>query len=56
MTTVTSKIPGKEGKKIAYHTANTSTEKGLKEAEYLLENGWTIGSNGLFSIQFYKEV
>ena len=41
---------------IKYKTVDTSTLKGLKQAERLKQNGWIIGSVGLFLIQFYKRV
>jgi hypothetical protein len=41
--------------KYEYKTVDTSTISGLKEAEKLQEDGWTIGSVGLFRVQFYKE-
>jgi hypothetical protein len=41
--------------KIEYRTVDTSTLKGLKQAERLHQNGWKMGAQGLFSIQFYKE-
>lgn len=40
---------------IKYVTVDTSTLKGLKRAEWYKSHGWTIGSVGLFTIQFYKK-
>jgi hypothetical protein len=37
-----------------YRTVDTSTLKGLKEAERLKESGWTIDRVGLFLIWFSK--
>jgi hypothetical protein len=42
--------------RIEYRTVDTSTLKGLKAAERLQANGWTMGRSGLFSIQFYRRV
>lgn len=41
--------------KIEYKTVDTRTIKGIKQAERLQANGWTQGSIGLFSIQFYRK-
>lgn len=38
-----------------YRTVDTRTLKGLKEAERLKANGWTIGSVGLYTIEFYRK-
>lgn len=40
--------------KIKYITVDTRTLKGLKRAERLKYNGWTVGSVGFYTIQFYK--
>lgn len=40
--------------KVQYRTVDTSTLKGLKEAERLHTSGWKTASVGLFTIQFYK--
>lgn len=40
--------------KVEYRTVDTRTEKGLKEAERLKEQGWYVGSVGLYTIQFYR--
>lgn len=40
---------------IEYKTVDTSTLKGLKEAERLKAQGWTMGRTGLFIIQFYRQ-
>lgn len=37
-----------------YKTVDTSTLKGLKQAERLKAQGWKIGRVGLFLIQFYR--
>ena len=37
-----------------YRTADTSTLKGLKEAERLHAAGWTCYSVGLFLLKFYR--
>lgn len=42
--------------KFKYRTIDTSTLKGLKQAERLHENGWKIIRTGLFLIWFEKEV
>ena len=42
--------------KFIYKTVDTSTLKGLKEAEKLKEKGWKIIRAGLFLIQFEKEL
>jgi len=39
-----------------YKTVDTSTLKGLRQAERLHQRGWTMGSSGLFTIQFYKRI
>jgi hypothetical protein len=41
--------------KTEYRTVDTSTLKGLKQAEGLQARGWTIGRVGLFLIQFYRK-
>ena len=41
--------------RIEYKSVDTSTLKGLKHAERLQANGWTIGRVGLFLIQFYRK-
>ncbi len=40
--------------KTKYKTVDTSTLKGLKQAERLYTNGWKIIRAGLFTIQFVK--
>jgi hypothetical protein len=40
--------------KIEYKQVDTSTLKGLKEAERLHANGWKIIRTGLFTIQFCR--
>lgn len=42
--------------KTQYCNVDTSTLKGLKEAERLKALGWTIYSTGLFIMRFYKKV
>ena len=37
-----------------YKSIDTSTLKGLKQAERLHANGWTCYSVGLFILKFYK--
>jgi len=37
-----------------YETVDTSTLKGLKRAEFLKSQGWTIYKTGLFLIYFLK--
>jgi hypothetical protein len=44
----------KRGSKLEYRTINVRTLRGLKEAERLKAQGWTIGSVGFETIQFYK--
>lgn len=39
-----------------YVTADTSTLKGLKRAEWYKARGWTQYSVGLFIVRFYKKV
>lgn len=39
---------------IQYKTVDTRTEKGIKQAEALKRQGWTIGSVGFNTIQFYR--
>lgn len=39
-----------------YKTINVRDEKGFREAEKLQEDGWRINTNGIFSIQFIKEL
>jgi hypothetical protein len=41
-------------KKHQYKTVDTSTLKGLRQAERLQAAGWTIMSVGLFLVRFYK--
>ena len=41
-------------KRIEYKTVDTSTLKGLKQAERLHANGWKMGRVGLFTVQFYR--
>lgn len=41
---------------LEYKTVDLRTEKGIKEAEELKEQGWTLGSHGLDTIQFYREL
>lgn len=41
--------------KTQYRTIDTSTLKGLREAERLKAAGWTIAYTGLFLIWFYKK-
>lgn len=51
------KIPGENfGKLIEYKTVNTSTVAGIKEAENLKANGWTIGRSGFWDLQFFRYV
>ncbi len=38
-----------------YKTVDTSTLKGLKQAERLHMNGWTIIRSGLYLIQFMRK-
>lgn len=38
-----------------YKLVDTSTLKGLKQAERLHANGWKIIATGLFTIQFQRE-
>jgi len=40
--------------KVKYKTVDTRTEKGLKEAERLHDQGWLVNHAGFWSIQFYK--
>jgi hypothetical protein len=40
--------------KIEYKSVDTSTLKGLKEAEKLHTNGWVTASVGLFIVKFYR--
>lgn len=40
--------------KIIYKLVNTRTLDGLREAERLNAAGWTMGSVGLETIQFYR--
>lgn len=40
--------------KTKYRNVDTTTIKGIKEAERLKALGWIIYSVGLFRIQFYK--
>lgn len=40
--------------KTEYKQVDTSTLKGLKQAERLKAAGWQIGSTGLFLILFYR--
>lgn len=41
-------------KRNQYRTVDTSTLKGLQQAERLQRHGWKIVSVGLFLIQFFK--
>lgn len=51
------KLAGVFGAKaFEYKTVDTSTLKGLKQAERLKENGWKVISVGLFNIQFEREI
>lgn len=38
-----------------YRTVDTSTLRGLRHAERLHRDGWTMGSVGLYLIQFYRK-
>jgi len=40
--------------KMQYKTVDTSTLKGLKQAERLKANGWIVYSVGLFLIKFRR--
>lgn len=40
--------------KTEYRTVDTSTLKGLKQAERLHAAGWIMGRVGLFTVQFYR--
>jgi hypothetical protein len=40
--------------KVEYKLIDTSTLKGLQQAERLKANGWEIIRTGLFTIQFRK--
>lgn len=42
--------------KTQYKTVDTSTLKGLKQAERLHTAGWITYSVGLFIIKFYRKV
>ena len=42
------------GGKLEYKSINTRSEKGLKEAERLKNNGWIIGDVGFETIHFWK--
>ena len=42
--------------KFEYKTIDTSTLKGLKEAERLHQTGWKMIRTGLFLIQFERKV
>lgn len=42
--------------KTEYKNVDTSTLKGLKQAERLHAQGWVTGRVGLFIIQFYRTV
>ena len=42
--------------KTEYKTVDTSTIKGLEQAERLQANGWITYSVGLFIIKFYRKV
>lgn len=49
---------GEELKRMAafeYKTVDTSTLKGLKQAERLKASGWKVIRVGLFSVQFERE-
>ncbi len=41
-------------RKWEYKTVDTSTLKGLEQAERLHQAGWKTGSVGLYLIQFYR--
>lgn len=41
--------------KTAYRSVDTSTLKGLKQAERLKAHGWIVYRVGLFIIQFYRQ-
>jgi len=43
-------------RKIKYKTVDTRTLKGVKQAERLKANGWTVGSIGFSTIEFYKPI
>jgi hypothetical protein len=40
--------------RIRYRSVDTSSLKGLRTAERLKANGWTLYSVGLFWLRFYK--
>lgn len=40
--------------KTEYRIVDTTTSKGVAEAERLKNSGWEIFSSGLFQIQFYR--
>lgn len=42
--------------KMEYRMADTSTLKGLQEAERLFADGWTVSRVGLFCIWFFRKV
>ena len=42
--------------KTEYRTVDTSTLKGLKEAERLHTSGWTQYSVGLFIVKYFRKV
>jgi len=42
--------------KFKYKTIDTRIIDGIKKAEKLKEQGWKIINNGLFTIQFEKEL
>lgn len=37
-----------------YRTVSTETEKGVKEAEKLHQEGWAVAQTTLFGIQFWR--
>ncbi len=41
---------------IEYKNVDTTTVKGIKDAERLKANGWIVYSIGLFRIQFYRKL
>lgn len=43
----------KGGGMMEYKTVDTRTLAGLRQAERLKAQGWTVGSVGLYTIQFY---
>ena len=43
-------------KMFKYKTIDTSTVKGIEQAEMYQRKGWKIISNGIYTIQFEKEI